>query len=77
MPTNSQHVKNEQLWTSMGQNIFVEMVASSSEASEKKPKFVQFVAIFWLLKFSQPLIDFESMKELFDILKVKIILCKH
>jgi len=53
------------------------MVASSSEANEKKPKFVQFVAIFWLLKLDKPLIDFESMKELFDILKVKITLCKH
>jgi len=46
MFTNSQHAKNEQLWTSRGQNIIVEMVVSSNEASEKKPKFVQFVAIF-------------------------------
>jgi len=74
---NNQHAKNEWLWTSRGQNIVVEMVVSSSEVSEKKPKFVQFVPIFWLLKLGKPLIDFESMKELFDILKVKITLCKH
>jgi len=43
---NSQHAKNEWLWTSRGHNIVIEMVASSSEASEKKPKFVQFAAIF-------------------------------
>ncbi len=73
MFTNSQHAKNERLWTSRGQNIIVEMVASFSETSEKKPKFVQFVAIFQLLKLGKPLIDFE----LFNILKVKITLCKH
>ncbi len=70
---NSQHAKNEWLWTSKGENIIVEMVANSSEASEKKPKFVQFVAIFLLLKLGKPLIDFESMKELFDILKVNLL----
>jgi len=53
------------------------MVAGFNEVSEKKPKFIQFVAIFWLLKLGQPLIDFESMKKLFVILTVKIILCKH
>jgi hypothetical protein len=34
----------------------------SSEATEKKHNFIQFVAIFWLLKLGQPLTKFESMK---------------
>jgi hypothetical protein len=46
MFTNSQHAKNERLLTSKGQNIVFEMVASYGETSEKKPKFIQFVAIF-------------------------------
>jgi hypothetical protein len=68
MSINSQHAKNEWLWTNKGQNIVAKMVASYSEVSEKKHKFIQFVAIFWLLKLGRPLIDFENMKELFDIL---------
>jgi hypothetical protein len=44
------------------------MVVNYSEVREKKRKFIQFVAIFWLLKLGGPLTSFESMKELFDIL---------
>jgi hypothetical protein len=40
-----------------------------SGAIEKKCKFIQFVAIFWFLKLGQPF--GESVKQLFDILKVK------
>jgi hypothetical protein len=51
----------------MCQNI----VVGFCEANEKKSKFIQFVAIIWFLKLGWPLIDFESMKKLFDILNVK------
>jgi hypothetical protein len=61
----------------MGQNIIAEMVVGFSETNEKKCKFIQFVAIFWFLKLGRPLTNFESMKKLFDILKVKNIPCKH
>jgi hypothetical protein len=46
MSTNSQHAKNEQLWTSRGENVVVEMVADFGEVSEQKHKFIQFMAIF-------------------------------
>ncbi len=65
MSTNSQHVTNECLFTNIGQNFVVDMVCVGGLVSEKKRKFLQFVAIFWLLKFSQPLTNFKSMKMLF------------
>ncbi len=34
-----------------------------------KKKYIQFVAIFHLLKNGRPMIDFESLKELFKFLK--------
>jgi len=43
----------------------------------KKCKFIQFVAIFWLLKLGRPLTYFENMKEPFNILKVKNTSHKH
>jgi hypothetical protein len=53
------------------------MVVNFNEANEKKRKFIQFVAIFWFLKLGRTLTDFESMKQLFDILKVKNTPFKH
>ncbi len=46
-------------------------------ARENKQKFLQFVAIFWLLKLDQPMTNFESMKMLFDFLKVENMPHKH
>ncbi len=48
-----------------------------SLAKEKKWKFLQFVALFWLLKLDRPMTNFESMKMLFDFLKVENMLHKH
>jgi hypothetical protein len=62
------HAKNKRLWVNRGQHIVAKMVDTYNETSEKKHKFIQFVAIFWLLKLGRPLIDFENMKEFFDIL---------
>jgi len=76
MSINSQHAKNEWLWASKGKNIVAEMMASCGKTNEKNHKFIQFMTIFCLLKPGWPLIYFGSMKELFDILKVKNILCK-
>lgn len=42
---NSQHVKNEWLWASKGQNIVTKIVASFGEVNEKKRNFTQFVAM--------------------------------
>ncbi len=68
MSTNSQHAKNELLWANRVLNIVVKMVVNYNEVNAKKREFIQFVAIFWLLKLGRPLIDFENMKKLFDIL---------
>ncbi len=37
---NTQHAKNEWLWANKGQNAIVKMVIVSSEAIEKKCKFI-------------------------------------
>jgi hypothetical protein len=58
---NNQHAKNEWLWTNRGQNIIAKMVVDFGETNETKCKFIQFVAIFWLLKLNQPLTNFESV----------------
>jgi hypothetical protein len=52
------------------------MVVVGDVVGEKKRKFIQFVAIFWLLKQSYSVIDFEVMK-LFEFLKVTHIPKKH
>jgi hypothetical protein len=64
MSINNQHATNECLFTNRGSNFIVDIVCVGSLVNEKKQKFLQFVAIFWLLKFSQPLINFESMEML-------------
>jgi hypothetical protein len=53
------------------------MVCVQGLVGEKKWKFLKFVVIFWCLKLGQPIVDFESMKMLFDFLKVKNMFCKH
>jgi len=55
----------------------LKMVVVFSEIVEKKCKFIQFVAIFWLLKLGRSLANFESMKQLLDILKMKNTLSKQ
>jgi hypothetical protein len=40
----------------------LKMVVVFSEIIEKKCKFIQFVAIFWLLTLGRTLENFESMK---------------
>jgi hypothetical protein len=55
----------------------VAMVAMGDVVGEKKMKFIQFVAIFWLSKQGHTMIDFEAMNLLFEFLKVKHTLKKH
>jgi hypothetical protein len=43
----------------------------------EKKKFMQFFAIFWILKQGRPMTDFEEMKLLFEFLKVKHVPKKH
>ncbi len=71
MSTHNQHAKTEQLWTTRGWNIIAKMVCVGGVATNTQPKFIQFVAIFWLLKLGCPLTNFEKMKQLFEFLKVK------
>jgi hypothetical protein len=40
----------------------LKMVVVFSEVVEKKCKFIQFVAIFWLLKLGRSLANFKNMK---------------
>jgi hypothetical protein len=55
----------------------LKLVVVFSKVVEKKCKFIQFVAIFWLLKLGQSLANFKSMKQFFDLLKVKNTLSKQ
>jgi hypothetical protein len=55
----------------------LKMVVVFNEIVEKKCKFIQFVAIFWFLKLGQSLENFENMKQLLNILKVKNTLSKQ
>jgi hypothetical protein len=53
------------------------MIILGDVVGERKKKFIQFVAIFWLLKQGCTMIDFEAMKLLFEFLKVTHIPKKH
>ncbi len=65
MSINNHHATNECLFIDIGQNFVANTVCVGGLVTKKKQKFLQFVAIFWLLKFTQLLINFESMKMLF------------
>ncbi len=76
MYVESQHAKNEKFFCSRGKNIVVDIVVGDV-VGEKKMMFIQFVAIFWLLKQGCYVIDFQVMKLLFEFLKVMHIPKKH
>jgi hypothetical protein len=44
---------------------------------KQRQKYVQFVVIFHLLTHGHPMFDYESLKELFQLLKVKFVPQKH
>ncbi len=71
------HKKPTCLFAIKGQNCITNVVCVGGLVGEKKWKFLNFVVIFWFLKFGQPIVDFESMRMLFDFLKVKNMPCKH
>jgi hypothetical protein len=50
MSTKSQHAKNKQLFCNKGKDIMANMVVVGDVVGRKKRKFIQFFAIFWLLK---------------------------
>ncbi len=70
-PINS-HVKNEKLLTVRGLDI-VDVQLENGGKVEKEKKYIQFVAIWHLLKQGRPMIDFERLK----FLKVENCLRKH
>ncbi len=45
--------------------------------SERKQKFIKFVVFYHLLAHKCPMIDYESLKDLFQLLKVKNVSKKH
>jgi len=53
------------------------MLCVGGLVGEKKQSFLQYVAIFLLLKFHQLIIDFKSMKMSFKFFKVKNTPHKH
>ncbi len=65
MFVESQYAKNERLFCDRGKCIVVNMVVARDVVGEKEMKFIQFVAIFWLLKQGCPMTNFEVMKFLF------------
>jgi hypothetical protein len=54
-----------------------DMFVVEDVVGKEKRKFIQFVAIFWLLKQGRPMTNFEAMKLLFEFLKVKHTPKKH
>lgn len=77
MSIENQHVKNEHLFAIKGWNYVANIMCVKGLVGAKKWKFLHFVAMFWLLKLSWPMIDFKSMKMLFHFLKVKNMPHKH
>jgi len=77
MFVESQHAKNEQFFCSRGKDIVANMVVVGDVVGEKKRKFIQFVAILWLLKQGCFVTNFEAMKLLFEFLEVMHIPKKH
>jgi len=53
------------------------MAVVGGVVGEKKKKFIQFFAIFWLLKQGCFVTNFETMKLLFEFLKMMHIPKKH
>jgi hypothetical protein len=74
-PTNS-HVKNDKLSIAKGLDI-VDVQLENGGKVERKKKYIQFVAIWHLLKQGCPMKDFERLKGLFKFLKVENCPCKH
>ncbi len=77
MSVESHHAKNEWLFYNRGNDIVANMVAIGDVVGKEKKKFIQFVAIFLLLKQGPTMIDFEAMNLLFEFLKVRHTPKKH
>jgi hypothetical protein len=73
---DSQHQHNERVHATQGSNSITNMVVNGGKVKKKK-KFVQFVAIFHLLKHGKPITNFEHMKGMFDFLNVHHTPRKH
>jgi hypothetical protein len=73
---DSQHQRNERAYVSSSSNSIAKLVVNGRKARKRKT-FVQFVAIFHLLKHGRPMTNFEHMKTMFHFLKVHHTPRKH
>jgi hypothetical protein len=74
---DSQHQRNESLFMLMGVETLLQSVklVVNGRKAKKKKKFVQFVAIFPMLKPSRPITNFEHMRS--DFLNIHYTPKKH
>jgi hypothetical protein len=66
-PTNAR-VKNEKLYATIGGDTILSQVVNARKVEKK---YVQFIAIWHLLKQGYSMIDFEAFKVRFKFLKMK------
>jgi hypothetical protein len=76
MNKNFVHSKNERQYTT-SQRLSVLDLLQCDIHFEHKRKYVQFAIVYHILAHGHPMIDFESCKILFEMLKVKIVGRKH
>ncbi len=63
---DNQHKRSEKVQASLGPNFIALNLVVNVRKVKKEKKFVQFVAIFHLLKHGRPMNNFEHMKGLLD-----------
>jgi hypothetical protein len=66
------HAKNKHCYTIANHSSILANVSF-----ERKQKFIKFVVFYHLLAYKCPMIDYESLKDLFQLLKVKNVSKKH
>jgi len=70
------HAEKQVLFAQILVNFVFQLVIYQGLASNKR-KFVQFLVILYVLSHSRPMTNFENMKSLLELLKVKHCLEKH
>jgi hypothetical protein len=66
------HAKNEECYTAVDHFSILNHL-QVNVPFEQRQKYVQFVVIYHLLENGHPMIDYESLRNLFQLLKVKFV----
>lgn len=70
------HAKNEQCYIAINRPSVLDHL-QADVPFEQRRKYVQFLVIYHLLANGHPIIDYESLRNLFQLLKVKFVSWKH